>query len=308
MLDYVQRQGKAKKEAGEDDVMELDPFTRAELKKAKQRATQFTLQKGVSEYIKGPRSDVAAQLQAQLNMTGEASRRSSKRKSAKDVGHNIEERTSEGHSSRAGGGVRKLLYGATVSNADLASPKDSKGIGESFLAESNMRELGLKKKEIAKLSLQYNERNLVKVDELADQLSMAERELLAELIKQEKLKYQDIANERFDSKNNWSIMIKPECNDERNEIMRKFKYQQFMKHNLREFVRKQRDIIISEKKRKEEEEKRKEEERERMMEERRRLEEMKKLVGVPEVVDEDASSYQGFAGADRPSTAATSSG
>lgn len=44
------------------------------------------------------------------------------------------------------------------------------------------------------------------------------------MIKEEKSNYQEKANQRFDSKKNWSIMIKPECNDERNEIMRKFKF------------------------------------------------------------------------------------
>ena len=47
---------------------------------------------------------------------------------------------------------------------------------------------------------------------------------MQDLIKQEKLNYQERANKRFDSDKNWSIMMESECNDERNEIMRRFKF------------------------------------------------------------------------------------
>ena len=76
-----------------------------------------------------------------------------------------------------------------------------------------------------KLSLQFNERNLIKMIDLPNQLSGLEKEHLAELIREEKGTYQERANQKFDSNKNWSIMIKDECNDERNEIMRKFKFQ-----------------------------------------------------------------------------------
>ena len=75
------------------------------------------------------------------------------------------------------------------------------------------------------------------------QLSVVEREELAELLRLEKQKYQAQANNKFDSSKNWSIMIKKDCNDERNEIMRKFKFQQMKKHKLHEFSRKERERI-----------------------------------------------------------------
>ena len=95
-----------------------------------------------------------------------------------------------------------------------------------------------------KLNLQYNERNLVKKIELPTQLAGFEKEILKQQIEQEKKNYQDHADARFDSKKNWSIMITDECNDERNQIMRRFKFQQLKKHKLSEFTRVQRDKII----------------------------------------------------------------
>ena len=50
----------------------------------------------------------------------------------------------------------------------------------------------------------------------------------------------------FDSTKNWSIMIDSECNDERNEIMRRFKFQKDIRHQLPEFKRQQREEIIKE--------------------------------------------------------------
>lgn len=61
---------------------------------------------------------------------------------------------------------------------------------------------------------------------MPNQLSAVEKALLKEAVDLEKQKYQEIANQRFDSDDNWSIMIKGDCNDERNEIMRRFKFQQ----------------------------------------------------------------------------------
>ena len=43
-------------------------------------------------------------------------------------------------------------------------------------------------------------------------------------------------------------MIADDCNDERNQIMRRFKFQQKKKHKLHEFSRKERDRIIKERK------------------------------------------------------------
>lgn len=59
-----------------------------------------------------------------------------------------------------------------------------------------------------------------------------EKEELRRLITIEKAKFQEKANQRFDSDKNWSIMIKPECNDERNQIMRQFKFEHMKRHQL----------------------------------------------------------------------------
>ena len=67
-----------------------------------------------------------------------------------------------------------------------------------------------------KLSLQYNELNLVKLIDLPNQLNGAEKEQLARAIRQKLKQYQEHANNDFDSAKNWSIMIADDCNDERN--------------------------------------------------------------------------------------------
>ena len=96
---------------------------------------------------------------------------------------------------------------------------------DSYAFESNLKGgLNIRETPQHKLSLQFNERNLIKIIDLDDKLSAMEKEELTKLIRAEKAKYHERANQRFDSKLNWSIMIKPACNDERNEIMRKFKY------------------------------------------------------------------------------------
>eukprot|EP00353_Schmidingerella_taraikaensis_P008253 CAMPEP_0185588850 /NCGR_PEP_ID=MMETSP0434-20130131/54742_1 /TAXON_ID=626734 ORGANISM="Favella taraikaensis, Strain Fe Narragansett Bay" /NCGR_SAMPLE_ID=MMETSP0434 /ASSEMBLY_ACC=CAM_ASM_000379 /LENGTH=59 /DNA_ID=CAMNT_0028211795 /DNA_START=636 /DNA_END=815 /DNA_ORIENTATION=- len=41
-------------------------------------------------------------------------------------------------------------------------------------------------------------------------------------------------------------MITNDCNDERNQIMRRFKFQQQKKHKLHEFLRLERDRIVKE--------------------------------------------------------------
>ena len=45
------------------------------------------------------------------------------------------------------------------------------------------------------------------------------------LVAKEKLHCQYLADYRFDSNKNWSIMINDESNDERNEIMRRFMFE-----------------------------------------------------------------------------------
>ena len=88
-----------------------------------------------------------------------------------------------------------------------------------------------------KLNLQYTERNLIKIIEDKNMLNGGERAVLKEAVDEELRRYQEIADDRFDSNKNWSIMIKDQCNDERNRIMRKFKFRQFKKHKLHEFLR-----------------------------------------------------------------------
>ena len=41
-------------------------------------------------------------------------------------------------------------------------------------------------------------------------------------------------------------MMAPDLNEQRNDIMRKFKYQSLKKYQLREFARKERDRIVRE--------------------------------------------------------------
>ena len=51
---------------------------------------------------------------------------------------------------------------------------------------------------------------------------------------------EELAKKKFDSSKNWSIMVDKELNEERNSIMRKFKFSQ-LKKNLHDFVRKTRE-------------------------------------------------------------------
>lgn len=80
---------------------------------------------------------------------------------------------------------------------------------DSYAFESNMKPLNIRETPQHKLSLQFNERNLIKIIDLDDKLSAMEKEELTKLIRAEKVKYHEKANHRFDSKKNWSIMIKP---------------------------------------------------------------------------------------------------
>ena len=74
------------------------------------------------------------------------------------------------------------------------------------------------------------------------------------MIKEKKAELEQKANAKFDSSKNWSIMIDKEQNEIRNEIMRKFKYQQ-LKRQLHETIREKKNEIQERKKKKEEEEK-----------------------------------------------------
>ena len=73
------------------------------------------------------------------------------------------------------------------------------------------------------------------------------------MIKDETYKYDLMANERFDSEKNWSIMIDKEQNEIRNHVMRKFKSRQLKRRNLHNFIRETREDIIKLRKEQEEE-------------------------------------------------------
>lgn len=84
--------------------------------------------------------------------------------------------------------------------------------------------LNIRKLQVNKFDLAFNPRNLVKAIELPSQLNAIEKEDLKEKISSEKKRYMQKANTRFDSSKNWSIMIKKEHNEVRNDVMRKFKF------------------------------------------------------------------------------------
>lgn len=111
--------------------------------------------------------------------------------------------------------------------------------------DHNLKDMGNRVVNSDKLSLCYNERNLIKFVEFSNLLSGTEKEELAKKVRQQLQKYHHKAMTDFDSSKNWSIMISKEWNDERNQIMRRFKYEHKRRHKLPEFSRQQRDRILS---------------------------------------------------------------
>ena len=73
------------------------------------------------------------------------------------------------------------------------------------------------------------------------------------MISEETRKYDLVANERFDSEKNWSIMIDRDQNEIRNSVMRKFKSRQLKRRNLHNFIREKREELIKKRQDKEEE-------------------------------------------------------
>ena len=101
--------------------------------------------------------------------------------------------------------------------------------------------------------MRYDGKGAVKKIEQHNQLSVLEREELQKLISEETRKYDLIANERFDSEKNWSIMIDRDQNEIRNNVMRKFKSRQLKRRNLHNFIREKREELIKKRHEKEEE-------------------------------------------------------
>ena len=66
---------------------------------------------------------------------------------------------------------------------------------------------------------------------------------MKEAIAKERKRLDDKADRKFDSKDNWSIMIDKEHNEIRNNVMRKFKKMQFQK-NLTDFIKDERKRVI----------------------------------------------------------------
>ena len=62
---------------------------------------------------------------------------------------------------------------------------------------------------------------------------------------QELAKYKHQAMKQFNSEKNQSQMLSAKTNDLRNQIMQKFKYEQIKRRNLREFLRKAKADVIT---------------------------------------------------------------
>ena len=106
--------------------------------------------------------------------------------------------------------------------------------------------LNIRKLQVNKFDLAFNPRSLVKAIELPSQLNAIEKEDLKERVSSEKKRYMQKANTRFDSSKNWSIMIKKEHNEVRNDVMRKFKFGQLKKNFLHDFIRPRTTVKIAE--------------------------------------------------------------
>ena len=161
---------------------------------------------------------------------------------------NIDEQSEEGASTDMN---ERITTHMTASAADVVSPKGSQTLfrESAYAAYETMKDLkhqGIKEAIHHKMPLQYNELKLVKIDTLSNQLTGAEKDMLNDMIYREKQNYVDTAQQLYDPKNNWSIMMSNDLNEERNDIMRKFKYQSLKKYQLREFARKERDRIVKE--------------------------------------------------------------
>lgn len=80
-----------------------------------------------------------------------------------------------------------------------------------------------------------------------DKLTQQEHKKLKEMRDLQLEKFHRMAQERFDSKKNWSIMIDQRDNEIRNQVMRNTKFQQLKKRCLHDFMRKAKEDLIREK-------------------------------------------------------------
>lgn len=77
------------------------------------------------------------------------------------MAQNIEEKSDESSTSRGGAGS-----GSKLSNADIKSINASRYNVESYVFQSNLQKYEMRETPQHKLSLQFNERNLVKMIDL----------------------------------------------------------------------------------------------------------------------------------------------
>lgn len=92
--------------------------------------------------------------------------------------------------------------------------------------------------------MNYHLRHSVNMTEL-EPFTQAEKDKLKHWKMQELAKYKQQAMKMFNSEKNQSQMLSAKTNDIRNEIMQKFKYEQIKRRNLREFIRKAKDEIMT---------------------------------------------------------------
>ena len=95
------------------------------------------------------------------------------------------------------------------------------------------------------VALRFQKDVLTQEKKLKDQLSTKEQEEFRGKINTEVKTYEDKAARRFDSNKNWSIMIKPQHNDVRNEIMRRVKSNQSRRRELPNFERTTKEQILN---------------------------------------------------------------
>ena len=88
-------------------------------------------------------------------------------------------------------------------------------------------------------------KKLMSKGRVVESLTKDEREKLRLMKENQLKKFKQEAEEKFDSKKNWSIMIDNRHNQMRNEVMQKVKYEQLKRRCLHDFMRKAREDIIN---------------------------------------------------------------
>jgi hypothetical protein len=138
---------------------------------------------------------------------------------------------------------RDLFKGAKVENATgIQQAKQGESV-RSKSKDSNSDSLsmqGVQKRmfETTKeqsFNLHFNRNNLVVRIDDSQKLTLLEKERLKQMIDEEKKKYKQEAEERFDSRKNRSIMIQDKHNDLRNEVMRRVYSRQLEKRRKPHF-------------------------------------------------------------------------